>query len=48
MLYINMVYSYYMCVKCVCFLSDWCQRAAYEKAKGLRLHLKGPRLPSGS
>ena len=46
MLYINMVYTYYMvCVTCVLQFSNWCQRAASEKAKGLRLHLKGPRLP---
>ena len=46
MLYINKVYTCYMvCVKCVYQFSNWCQRAASEKAKGLILHLKGPRLP---
>ena len=33
-----MVYTYYMVyVTCVLQFSNWCQRAASEKAKGLRL-----------
>ena len=40
-----MVYTYYMVyVTFVLQFINWCQRAASEKAKGLRLHLKGPRL----